>query len=85
MRGGRDYIGIGNGAFVQSGDDQARNMGDVADVERADTFGDVAEGLEIDVAGIGRGAGNNDLRFVLLGEFFDFVVIEQTCFRVDDV
>lgn len=47
---------MGYGALVDAGDDEAGDVGNVADVIGTDVFGDLAEGLEIDCAGIGCGA-----------------------------
>ncbi len=47
---------------MRTGDDQARDMRDVGEQERADLLGDLAENLEIELARIGGGPGHDHLR-----------------------
>ena len=80
---GRDDVGIGDRALVDAGDDQAGDVGDVADEIGADLLGDLTKDLEIDRPGVGGSAGNDDLRPVFLRQVPDQIEIQAAGLRVD--
>jgi hypothetical protein len=47
---------------VQAGGDEAGEVGHVDHEQRADLVGDLAEGLEVELARVGRPAGEQQLR-----------------------
>jgi len=66
MRGGRDDVGVGYGAFMNAGDDEPGNVGNVTDVVCTDILSYLAKFLEVNFPRIGGGAGDDYLWFVLL-------------------
>ena len=60
-------------------------MGHVDKEQRADFISDLAESLEIDLAGIGGAAGDDHLWTVSLGEAFDFNEIDAVVFAAHAV
>ena len=65
-----------------AGGHQARNMGHIHQQLGADRVGNGAQGGEIDDARIGRSAGHDHLRFVLLGQGLQRVIVDALRFRV---
>ncbi len=61
---------------METGGDQAADMGDVGHDQRPDLVGDGPELLVIDGPGIGTGADDDDLRLVLLGQGLHLVEID---------
>ena len=56
--------------------DQARDVGHVGHHQRADLVGRVANPREIDLARIGTGAHDDELRLVLARQAGDLVVVD---------
>jgi hypothetical protein len=53
---------------METGRDQARHMCDVGEEERSDFVGNASQAGEVDLARIGRGAGEQDMRLQLARE-----------------
>ena len=53
---------------MDTGDDQAGDVGDVTDVISPDFLGDLAEDLEVDGPGVGRSPGDDDFGVMFLGQ-----------------
>ena len=64
---------------------RAREMGHVDHQVRADRVGDLAEALEVELARVGRPAGDDHLRPVLLGEALHLVHVDQARLAIDVV
>ena len=75
--GGSDHIGEGNRVRVQTGGDQASDVGHVDEQQRTDLVGDGAKAREIQGLGVGGKPGDDDLRLVLHGQALDLVVVDQ--------
>ena len=69
-------MGVRQRARMQPRGDQAGEMRHVDHEIGADAIGDLAEAREVDDARIGRAAGDDHRRLVLLGEPLDLVVID---------
>ena len=76
VRGGGGDVGDVDGAGIEPGGDQSRDMGDVGDEIGPDPVGDVPEALPVDHPRVGRKAGHDELRFVLQGEPFRLIVVD---------
>ena len=85
VRGGRDDVRIRHGAVMDASDDQARDVGNIADVVGADVLGDLPENLEINLPRIRGCAGDDDFRPVLFGKLGEVVVVNPAGFGVDRV
>ena len=70
---------------MQTGGDQAPDMGDVGHDQRPDLVGDDPELLIIDGPGIGAGAHDDDLRPMLLGQGLHLVEVDGFGFPIDAV
>ena len=81
----RDDVGVRDRARVLAGGDQAREMGHVDEEEGADRVGDLAERGEVEVARIGRPAGDDHLRLVLVGEPLDLLHVAAQVLAPDVV
>ena len=66
----RHRVGVG------AAGDEAGDVGGVEDEQGADLVADVAEGLGVDDAGVGGGAGDDHLGPLGLGQVADLVVVE---------
>ena len=67
MRGGGDDVGVRHRVGVQPGGDQAGEVRHVHHQVGADLVGDPAELGEVQLPGVGRPAGDDQLRPVLAG------------------
>ena len=83
--GGRDDVRVLDRVGVLARGDEAREVGHVDHQLGSDGIGDLAEGGEVELAGIGRPAGDDQLRPVLLGEPRDLVHVDQQALAVDVV
>ena len=86
VRGGGDDVGVRNRAGVNASGDESGDVRHVYEEKSFDRFGNFGDTFEIDDAGIGAGAGDDHFRFVLVGQLFDFVVVDalvslRTCMR----
>ena len=70
-------MGMGHRRWMDAAGDEAGEVRHVHHQIRADRIGDLAEALEVPDARISRAAGKDQLRFVLLGDTLDLVVVEQ--------
>src|ERR1700730_19332140 len=68
---------------MRAGDDQPRNMRDGGEQESADVFGDLAEYLEVELARIGGGAGDDNLRPFLFRQIAHRVVVDPLSLAID--
>src|ERR1700694_628735 len=68
---------------MRAGDDQPRDMRDVGEQESADLFGDLAEYLEVELARIGGGAGDDNLRPFLFCQIAHRVVADPLSLPID--
>ena len=64
----RDDVGVRHRVGVLAGGDEAGEVGHVDHQLGADRVGDLAEGGEVELARVGRPAGDDQRRLVLLGE-----------------
>jgi hypothetical protein len=62
---------------VQARRDEAGEVRHVDPQQRADLVGDLAEAREVELARVGRPAGDDDLRLVLDGEALDLVHVDR--------
>ena len=69
-------------ARVQAGGDEAGEVRHVAEQERADLVGDLAELVGLDGARIGGAAADDQLRPVLLREAEHLVVVDEFVSRL---
>jgi hypothetical protein len=83
--GGGDEIGVGHGAGVGTAGDEAGDVGHVDEEDRADFAGDRGEVFEVDGAGVGAGAGEDELWFVVAGEAGNIVHVDAVGFAIDAV
>ena len=79
--GRRDDVGVLDRVRVLAGGDEAGEVGHVDHQLRADRVGDLAEGGEVELARVGRPAGDDQLRPVLLGEPRDLVHVDEQLSR----
>ena len=70
---------------MRTAGDQAGEVRHVHQQPRPDFIGDLAEGGEVPMAGIGGSAGNNQLGLVLARQPLDFVEIDQMVVGPDTV
>jgi len=74
-RGGED-VGLAHRTRVNAARDEPRDVGDVGEQHGAHLVGDGAEGVEVDLPGIGGVAALDELRPALLREFADDVEVD---------
>lgn len=80
-----DDVRVGEGA---PGDSRRDEAGDVCHVrEQVGTVlgGDVFHTLVVDDPGVCRGASDDDLRAIELGEFLEVVIVDQAGFNIEAV
>lgn len=70
---------------MDSGGDEAGDVGDIEHDEGADFVGDLAEFRRVDDAGIGAGAADDHLGMVLAGKFAYLVEVDGLGFAADAV
>ena len=70
-------MGVRQRARMQPGGDEPGEMGHVDHEIGADGVGDGAEAREVDDARIGRAAGDDQSRLVLLGQALDLVIVDE--------
>ena len=85
VRGGGDDVGVRHGRRMRATGNKACEVRHVDHQDRADLVGDLAESGEIELARIGRMAGDQQFRTVLQGEFADGRVVEQFRCRIEAV
>ena len=76
---------MGNGALVFAGGHKTGNVGHVHNEHRAHFVGNGAEAGKVDLAGIGAGAGHDDIGLVLAGKAGHFVIIDPARFALHAV
>ena len=81
----RDDVGVRHRVGVLAGGDEAGEVGHVDHQLGADRVGDRAEGGEVELARVGRPAGDDQLRLVLLGKRGDLVHVDQQIVFADVV
>ncbi len=85
MRRGGDDVAVGQRIGMQSGGDESGDMGNVGHQVSAHGIGDCPKFVEVDRAGIGGVAADDDFWLVLLRQFHNGVVVEFLGFLVDAV
>ncbi len=75
MGGGGDDVGVGDGRGVGVAGDEAGEVSHVDHKKGADFLGDLAHAGEVELAGVGAAAANDDLRFFAEGDGFELVVV----------
>ena len=85
MGGGGDDIGIGHGAHVLAAGHEACDVRHVHHEKGAIAVGNLAQGLEVDGAGIGRSAGHQELWLVLAHHVLQVVIVNAAGLGVDAV
>jgi len=85
VRRGGNEIGVGDGARMDAGGDEAGDVGHIDEEERADGFSGAGDALKINDAGIGAGTGDDHFGLMFFGEAFDFVVVDAFVFFADAV
>ena len=83
--GGGHHVAMGHGVGVHARRHQAGDVGHIGQQVGAHLIGDGAEALEIDRAGVGRVAADDQLRLVLQGQLADRVEVELLGVGVDAV
>ena len=78
-------VGVGHGAGVDPGGDQAGEVGHVDEQQRPHVGGDVGEGGEVELARVGAVAGDDHPRPDLGGAGTDLVVVDRPVLAVDGV
>jgi hypothetical protein len=81
-RGGDD-VGIGHRVGVQAGGDEPGEVGHVDHQVGADGVGDGPEALEVEEAGVGAPAGEQQLRLALVGDPLDLVHVDPAVLGAD--
>ena len=81
----RDDVGVLDRVGVLAGGDEAGEVGHVDHQLGADRVGDLAEGGEVELARVGRPAGDDQRRPVLLGEPRDLVHVDPQVLAADVV
>ena len=71
-----DEVGVRHRARMNLRRDQPGDVRHVGDDRGADVAADLADALEIDLSRVGAGADHDHLRLVLVGETFQFFVID---------
>ena len=85
VRGRGDHVAVGHGIGMFPRRDEPCDMGHVDEKFRSHLVGDLAEPREVDDARIGAGSGEDHLRLVRDGQFFDLVVVDALGLAVDAV
>ena len=85
VRRRRHHVGDAGGRGVDAGDDEPRDVRDVGGEHGADLAGDLAERGEVDGARVGRGAAEDELGAVLLGERAHLVEVDARVGRAQAV
>src|SRR5437773_3362053 len=85
MRGGRDYLRMGDGGRVHAAGDEPGEMRHVDDEYCADFIGDRAQRREIDDPRVRAAATDDDPRLFPLGNVPHFVVIDPSGLFTDVV
>ena len=80
-----DEVAVRRRVRVEARRDEAGEVRHVAEEERADLVGDLAEALGLDLARIRRAAAHDQLRAVLLREAPHLVEVDQARLAVDPV
>ncbi len=80
-----DHMGMREGRRMQTGGDDARDMGHVDHEPGTDGVRDLAEAGKVDDARVGRGAGDDELGAMLLGEPRDLLVVDASILAPDTV
>lgn len=83
--GGGNDIGVGEGRGVDTGGDETRDVGHVHHQVAANLVGDLTHALVVDLAAVGRGTGDEDLRAVHESVLLELVVVDQAGLNVDTV
>ena len=73
----RDDMGVRQRAGIDAGGDEAGIVRHVDHEEGADLVGHLAEAREVDLARIGRGAGDDQLRPVAARDLLHLLVVDQ--------
>ena len=76
MRGGGDHVAVGHRAGVLARRDEAGEVGHVGHEVGPHRIGDLAEAGEVELTGIGRPAGDDQLGLGLLGDARELVHVE---------
>ena len=76
VRGGGHEVGVRDGRRMHARGDEAGDVRDVGEQERAVFLGDLAEAGEVDLAGVGGRADGDHLGLLALGHLLDFVVVD---------
>ena len=79
MGGGGDDVGVGNGRRMGVAGDEAGEVGHVDHEKRADFVGDVAHAGEVELAGVGAAAADDNFWFFTEGDGFELVVVDGFC------
>ena len=85
MGGGGDHIGKRHRIRINTGSNQAGDVSHINHQVSTDFIGDGTEAREVEHLRVSRETGDDHFRFVLNGKTFDFVVINQTGFRIQTV
>ena len=80
-----DEVAVLDGVRVQAGRDEPREVRHVAEEQRADLVGDLAEAPRLDRPRVRRAAAHDELRPVLLREREDVVVVDEVRLARDAV
>ena len=80
-----DDVGVLDRVGVLPGGDQAGEVGHVDHQLGADRVGDLPEGGEVELARVGRPAGDDQLRPVLVGEPLDLLHVDPQVLAADVV
>ncbi len=73
---GGDDVGVRGGVLVNAGDDEPGDVGDVGEEIGAHLLGDLAEGAEVELSGVGGGPGDDYLGPLLLRHLADGVIVD---------
>ena len=76
-----DDVGVGHRVRVDAAGDEPGDVGGVEHEQRADLVGDLAQGRRVDDAGVGGGAGDDQLGPLGQGQVADLVVVEALVAR----
>lgn len=76
--GGGDNVRVREGRLQDIGGDQTRDVGHIGHQVGTAVIGNLAHANIVDLAGVGRGTGNDDLGAVELGVLLEGVVVNDT-------
>src|SRR5690554_1506718 len=85
MRRRSDDIGMGHWRGDHAASDEPREMRHIDHEDGPDSISDSAEALEIEEAGIGGAAGDDELRLMLLRGRLDLIHIDEVRLSVDPI